>query len=220
MKYFNKNIKILKNGFNKVKKLFLKTNNNHNINGKKFEIKTSIEKFLINCKKYKKVIFNINKKYGYYLENQTLNYINIYLSQHGFKYYMNNKLNVPLANLCRLPDEAFIHIPKSNIRNQKIIIYIIEKKYQITNGSCSDKLMTGNEFKIEYKNLLGKRFHIEYGYVLNDIFFKKIQIKTLKNINLNNRLKACKIPVFNGNKKNYKTMIYNWIRGYHGMTDA
>jgi len=210
MKYIKSKAKIIKNGVKKVKKLLFKSQNSRNINGKKFEEKTSIESYLINIKKYEKVIYNPCLKSGFYLVKDTVNYKNIYTSQNGFKYYMNNKLNVPLSNLCRLPDEAFIQIPKNNSKSKKVKVYIVEKKHY-TQKHRIDILMTGNEFKMEYQNLLGNRFQIEYGYVLNDKFFRNVQLKTLKNINLKNRLNVSNIPLFNGDKKEYKNLIYRWL---------
>lgn len=210
MKHLKSQAKFLKNGFKKVKKILTKSHNSRNINGKNFEVKTSIESYLINLKKYEKVIYAPKKKTGYYLRKETVNYINIYTKQHGFTHYMNKYFNISLDNLCRLPDEAFIQIPKSNIKSKKIQLYIVENKHK-QYSKCIDVLMTGNEFKLEYKSALGSRFKIEYAYVLNGTFFRNLQIKNFKNNHLRKRLHINKIPVFNGDKKTYKKKMYNWI---------
>jgi hypothetical protein len=210
MKNIKMKAKFIKNSINKVKKIFLKSHNSRNINGKKFEAKTSIETYLINTKGYEKVIYAPKLKNGYYLEKETMNYKNIYLKQHGFVHYMNKKLGILRENLCRLPDEAFMQIPKKNIKSKKINLYIVENKHK-EYSKCIDILMTGNEFKIEYNNALGSKFKIEYCYVLNDRFFKNLHIKNFKNNNLRNRLHSNNIPIFNGGIKKYKQLMYNWL---------
>ena len=213
MKHLKSQAKFLKNGFKKVKKILTKSHNSRNINGKNFEVKTSIESYLINLKKYEKVIYAPKKKTGYYLRKETVNYIYIYTKKHGFQDYMKNEFNISLDKLFRLPDEAFIQIPKSNMKSKKVVIYIVENKHK--NDKCTDILMTGNEFKLEYESALGKKFTINYAYVLNDKFFKNLQMKKFKYNHLRKRLHTNNIPVFNGDKKTYKKLMYNWLHKVH-----
>ena len=75
---------------------------------------------------------------------------------------------------CRQPDECYI-----NIKNKKI--YIIEKKFQQTNGSVIEKLQTP-EFKIWNYSQMFPDFTIVYVYCLSDYFKEhaKAELEYLK----------------------------------------
>ena len=100
---------------------------------------------------------------------------------------------------CKQPDECYINMKKKNI-------YIIEKKFQQTNGSVIEKLQTP-EFKIwNYKKMF-QDFTIVYIYCLSDYFKQNAKAEL-------EYLKEKKINVFWGNSETYKNDIIHFMINY------
>lgn len=100
---------------------------------------------------------------------------------------------------CKQPDECYINMEKK-------FIYIIEKKFQQTNGSVIEKLQTP-EFKIWNYSQMFQNFTIVYVYCLSD-YFKEHAKAELE------YLKEKKIPVFWGNSETYKNDIIHFMINY------
>lgn len=200
MKYINKFKKQKLNNFKNQKV------NKQVINGKKFEKKTSNEQQLLNDK-YTKIILN-NTKYGYYLQKRTKNKEIIYTTQYGFKYYVEKMFNISST---RLPDEAYI-INYYNTQNKiiKSTIKIIEKKEQICEGSCIDKLYSGDGIRFDYQMQFPiRKFKINYSFCLNKFLWDKCNNHRYKSVF--NYCKKKKIKVFNGSNKIYFKQLKKWI---------
>jgi len=130
---------------------------NTNLNGLSFE-----NKF------YKLFSNNINKKiikYGYTqisINNTEL----IYCKKSQFRNYMNSRYltdyNIPVLSGCKNPDCVII-----DIENKKI--YIIEIKYQNSNGSTLEKIQTAC-MKQENYNERYPNYNIEYIYCFSEWF--------------------------------------------------
>lgn len=100
---------------------------------------------------------------------------------------------------CKQPDECYI-----NMKNKKI--YLIEKKFQQTNGSVIEKLQTP-EFKIwNYKKMF-KNFTIVYIYCLSDYFKENAKAEL-------EYLEEKKISVYWGNSETYKNDIIHFMINY------
>lgn len=200
MKYFNKVKKII------FKKLKGQQKYNPVANGKKFELQTLNEKYLL-ANKFKKIVINKNK-YGYYLQKRITNKEIIFTTQHGFRYYVEKTFNVISP---RLPDEAYI-INYYNNQNKivKTHIKILEKKEQICNGSCIDKLYSGDGIKYDYQTMFSaKKFKISYAFCLNKFLWNKYC--NIRYKSLHNYCKKKQIKVFNGSNKIYFKQINQWM---------
>lgn len=131
-----------------------------NANGLQFERDTSLDEALINA--------------GYSVENnevkdaealliglsvQKNKLYSLFLEPHGINYSDYNSKKW-------LPDEAFVNFTNNTV-------YIIEKKYQETEGSVDEKLPNCDFKKKEYEKLfhpLG--FEVKFIYVLSNFFDK------------------------------------------------
>ncbi len=133
---------------------------NTNINGLLFEQTTSLNKALLTAG------FKIANKYEIYNNNQLLGY-SINQDEFSTVFLRQKGVNDRAINSKRWkPDEAFINeINKT--------VYIIEKKFQHTNGSVDEKLATF-PFKIrEYKRLLTPiGYNLIYMYLLSSDWFR------------------------------------------------
>lgn len=130
-----------------------------NQNGLYFEQTTSLNDALINAG------FQIYDLYNVYLNGQ---FIGRSINQDAFStvFLRENGIDDKKINSKRWkPDEAFINESKQTV-------YIIEKKFQHTNGSVDEKLATF-PFKIyEYKKLLDPiEYNIVYIYLLAAAWF-------------------------------------------------
>jgi hypothetical protein len=159
---------------------------NTNKNGLQFEKETELNIIIIKeTKKYIKC--KINGKYF------------IKLSKKQFvKYFKLDKKE--LAHGTKEPDEVYVN-------EDKKIVFIIEKKFQKRSGSVCEKLQTG-VFKKTFLNSKIKDYKVEYIYVLSNYLKETCQIE-IKYLIDN------KIPVFYGNKNNYKETISNFIINYN-----
>lgn len=132
---------------------------NTNRNGLYFEQTTSLNTALQNAG------FTIKNSYEVYYQNQLLGYS---INQHKFStiFLKQNGVDDRAINSKRWnPDEAFINKMNNTV-------YIIEKKFQKTNGSVDEKLATF-PFKIrEYKRLVNNiGYNLVYIYLLSSDWF-------------------------------------------------
>ena len=98
---------------------------------------------------------------------------------------------------CKEPDEAYI----DNVRKT---IFIIEKKFQQTEGSVDEKIQTGPFKKFHYSQQF-PNYKIHYIYCLSD-WFKRAEYTSVLDYLLNND-----IPIFWGNDENYKNNIITYL---------
>jgi hypothetical protein len=177
---------------------------NTNLNGLTFERKTSIENKLIE-KNFIKNTINKSKN-GYYFEYNNSDKKFIYLTQDGFKLYLEKEFNI---NSYRKPDEAFIII-----QNNEYNIKILEKKNQNVNGSVEDKLKTGLFNKKEYERIFKKiphKFNIDYAFCVSKFLQDKFESNNIKYNNMIEIMKEDDIKLFYGEKDNYFDLIFEWI---------
>ena len=130
-----------------------------NRNGLHFEQTTSLNDALIDAG------FEIRERYDVYLNGQLIGH-SINKAAFSTVFLRANGVDDHLINSKRWePDEAFI-----NELNRTV--YIIEKKFQSTNGSVDEKLATF-PFKIyEYRKLLAPiKYNIVYIYLLSSKWF-------------------------------------------------
>ena len=177
---------------------------NTTLNGLSFEIKTSIEKKLLESN-YNKIVINNKQKYGYYLEYKEENKQIIFLLQSGFKSYFKKKYNI---NIYKHPDEAFIIY-----NNDNIYIKIIEKKNQNVEGSVEDKLKTGLFNKKEYERMLKslKNINISYSFCVSKFLQNKFESNIIKYKNMKDILDEDNIKLFYGEEMNYNDNLLDWI---------
>lgn len=177
---------------------------NTTLNGLSFEIKTSIEKKLLESN-YNKIVINNKQKYGYYLEYKEENKQIIFLLQSGFKSYFKKKYNI---NIYKHPDEAFIIY-----NNDNIYIKIIEKKNQNVEGSVEDKLKTGLFNKKEYERMLKslKNINISYSFCVSKFLQNKFESNIIKYKNMKEILDEDNIKLFYGEEMNYNDNLLDWI---------
>jgi hypothetical protein len=134
-----------------------------NLNGLSFEEKTCIKQMLktnkqIEINEKNQIFFNGNI-IGFYTEKHK--FYNDFLKPLGINYkdILSKKL---------LPDGVFV-----NIRDKKI--FIVEKKFQIREGSVDEKLQTGVFKKKMFSKLCDKTgYKVEYFYLLNNWFKKDV----------------------------------------------
>ena len=176
-----------------------------NKNGKKFEDLTNNEIILLKDSYTKTFFLKDNTVHNYYLSKKFDDKTITFVSQNSFKTYMKNKYNI---SVFRCPDEAYII--EYNI-SKKILIKILEKKNQNTNGSVETKLWASPSLKREYEILLGDDYKITYGLCLSDFLKEKITSNENKYKILNIILKEHNIDVLFGDDKDYFEKIDNWI---------
>lgn len=159
-----------------------------NKNGLSYENLTNILQYFNIYKTInnKKIIYHIidinNKKY-------------IYLQKRNLEIFLNKDFNKLEKSL--YPDEAFI-----DMENKKI--FILEKKFQQTNGSVDEKIQTG-VFKKEFYEELYPNYKIYYAYVLSDWFKNQ---KYLPEFRFLSKYNIC---IFYGNDSKYFTNIKKWL---------
>lgn len=170
---------------------------NTNVNGLSYEDKTNLEPLYTVLKTEK-----IDKK----TELKTIKFPNYEISLINanksklYKYLKGiNEKNTTLqpAAGCKEPDEAYI----DNVRK---IIFIIEKKFQQTEGSVDEKIQTGPFKKFHYSQQF-PNYKIHYIYCLSD-WFKRAEYTSVLDYLLNND-----IPIFWGNDENYKNNIITYL---------
>jgi hypothetical protein len=170
---------------------------NTNVNGLSYEDKTNLET-LYTVLKTEKIDKNTELK-TIKFPNYELSLINANKSK-LYKYLKGiNEKNTTLqpAAGCKEPDEAYI----DNVRKT---IFIIEKKFQQTEGSVDEKIQTGPFKKFHYSQQF-PNYKIHYIYCLSD-WFKRAEYASVLDYLLNND-----IPIFWGNDENYKNNIITYL---------
>jgi hypothetical protein len=166
---------------------------NTNKNGLPYELLTALDDRIIILKKNKfssLIKFDNNQKS--FIKTHKSNLFNC------MKHEINK--NIEKAHGCKYPDECYIDKQLNNI-------FIIEKKFQQTNGSVCEKIQTP-DFKLwQYKRTF-PNYNIIYIYCLSD-WFKKNCIAEIQYLEFRN------IPYFLGNKKTYKDDIINFMINYN-----
>ena len=132
---------------------------NTNKNGLKFEqdtqLKSCLETYGYTVNDDNSVTDENHDIVGYNLPKGKIYEHFEHLRENGWQKYISKKL---------LPDDAFY-----NANNDTI--YIIEKKWQSTNGSVDEKLQTCDFKKEEYEKMfLHNNIKVKYIYILNDFF--------------------------------------------------
>lgn len=140
-----------------------------NANGLQFEQTTSLDSALIDAG-FRIVghrVYEGNSVVGYSVQKNSL-YAN-FLENNGVDYTEFNSKKW-------LPDECFIN-------EETKTVYIIEKKFQNSEGSVDEKLPGCHFKKLEYEKLFTPiDYSVEYLYVFNDWFRKKKYRDTLEYI--------------------------------------
>lgn len=167
---------------------------NTNITGLSYEDKTNLEPLFSEIKYDKKTGAKTVKFDNYEKELINVNKSKLYKFMKQIK-EKNNDLKKAAG--CKEPDEAYIDIERK-------IIFIIEKKFQHTNGSVDEKIQTGPFKKLHYSQQF-PNFTITYIYCLSDWFKQDEYISVLDYLEQNN------IPVFWGNNQNYKNDIIKFM---------
>ena len=154
--------------------------NQTNINGLAFEEKVSLSKALDNVPGIK-----VGKNGDVFYKKNIFGKI---LNKHGFYKWFHEEYGVDLAhNLSKklLPDNVFY-----NLQQEKI--YIIEVKYQKSEGSVDEKLQTFQFKKYQYMKMMrqleqktNKIIDVEYIYILNEYFKQAKYIDVLNYIRQN-----------------------------------
>jgi len=175
---------------------------NTTLNGKKYEDQTDIESYLIS-KKFDKKIMDKKSPTGYYLYKEIDNKKLYFTKQSGLKILMKKIFDI---DIFRKPDEAFIIDD-----NSKIIIKILEKKVQNTEGSVETKLWAGVALKREYEIVCEEKYTINYAYSLSTFLSNKMKSSDNKYIVLKQILNEYNIKYFYGDDDNYINKIYDWF---------
>lgn len=178
---------------------------NTNKNGKEYEKKTCIEKYLSEENGWEKCIISKNKS-GYYFMKKYDLYILYYTSQGGLKEFFKHR-SLNHKKIYRKPDGVFIKI--SNDENIRPILFVIEKKHQNRPGSVDVKLWAGPGFVEDYK-LMFPEYDINYCFDLNNWW--KGQFKHKKFINLQIILNKYNIPIFWGEDNDYCQKLSEWVK--------
>jgi hypothetical protein len=166
-----------------------------NINGKLWETVTSNESNLL------KNGFELRDGYLVMEKNET---IITYFSQGQLKRFFLNKYGLIL---CRNPDEAYL-IQK----NDKMVLKILEKKFQNVDGSVEDKLLTGNQIKREYTmSLESLNIDVSYAYCISEFLEKKIKSNKLKFVIWNRLFLQDDIKILFGENDDYFIKLNEWI---------
>ena len=176
---------------------------NTNVNGKNFEDYTNI---VSNLQEQNYLKYIIQKSInGYYYMKKFDSMEVIYTTQSGFKMYVKHFFKI---DIFRNPDEAYI-IKFNN--DDRIVIKILEKKTQSSEGSVETKLWAAPSLKREYEIVFGDRFIIEYALCFNTFLHQKIQSSDEKYVIFNQIAHESNIRLFNGNSENYANELFNWI---------
>ena len=133
-----------------------------NINGLKFEQDTNIAQALSENG------YSVDDKYRIYDDEG--NEVGMDIGKNRLYKNLLEPNNVDYRALVSkklLPDEA-VYVYKKNT------VYIIEKKFQRTNGSTDEKLQTCDFKNRQYKKLFSKiGIEVKYIYLLNDWFLRQ-----------------------------------------------
>lgn len=177
---------------------------NTNFYGKDYEKITDIKELLLYIG-FKKIEMN-KTKFGFYLVKKEADKEIVYISQNGFKLYMQKFFNIQTL---RIPDEIFIVFEQN-----KYTFHIIEKKEQRVAGSAETKLWSGPSLKQEYHLWLqenfNKSFQVEYIFSLSD-FFKQKFVSDKRYIYLEKILTTYDIKILYGQDKNYNQLLLESI---------
>jgi hypothetical protein len=177
---------------------------NTNLNGKKFEEKTSNEPRLLVKGFHKTYMDKKEQKNNFYLEKEFPDGKLVFVQQNGLKKYMKQFNNM---DIFRCPDEAYIWVPL----NETPVLKILEKKEQQTAGSVNTKLLSGPSFKREYELALEGKFKIEYAYCLNEYFSNEFKSDSKKYKILGQILCENNIPILFGDNEDYFGKLDAWI---------
>lgn len=168
-------------------------------NGGNFEQKTDNEPLLLANGFVRCSIDNKKGKYDYYLEKDNV----IFTKQGGLKSYIKLKYS---KILFRKPDEAYIVL-----RNDKLVLKIVEKKNQNGDGSVEDKLCNAGYFVEEYKMCVGDMFDVEYAFCLSSFLQQKYTSNQQKFETMREIHKRQGITIFFGDDEDYFTKLNAWI---------
>lgn len=141
------------------------TGGSHTTTGLKFEFETDLTNFFKNNPKYE-----VKDKFKHHLVLCDNKKIGLIFQKHGFYSDFLEPLKIDWEKRISkklLPDDCIFVFPANSL-------YIIEKKFQSTQGSVDEKLQTC-DFKIkQYRKLLeGTGISVNYVYLLNEWFRKK-----------------------------------------------
>ena len=189
--------------FTKIRYINIRNKSNSYQNGARFENLTCNQSYLLNIG-YNKFIIRKGTKHGFYLYNTVLDMNVYYFTQKGFSLFMDKNYQ---KNIYRYPDEAYL----ISIKNKPIIVKIIEKKSQQTNGSMDTKLLAGPALQLEYQMILGTDFKVEYAFTINKFLQHKFESYSPKYQNIRYILDIHNIPIFYGEDPNYFFNINTWI---------
>lgn len=183
---------------------------NTNIKGKSFEEKTNYQAKLLE-NGYKRTDFNKQQKLGYSVSKTEKTKTIIYLTQTGFKSYIDKEYK-PKNTIYRNPDEAYIITSQDT---DVIEIKILEKKAQNVNGSNEDKLLSLPAIKKQYEIMFGKipdkKFNITLGLCVNNFFKDKFMSNKDKYNDLKTILNDSNIAILYGDDDDYFEKLKNWI---------
>lgn len=142
-----------------------------NANGLLFEQTTSLNAALEDAG-YRVVrhdVYDANRRIGLSVQKNSI--YTHFLEPNGINYANYNSKKW-------LPDECFINLSDR-------VAYIIEKKFQNSEGSVDEKLPGCHFKKMEYEKLFSPlNFEVEYLYVFNDWFLKDKYRDTLEYIEM------------------------------------
>jgi hypothetical protein len=166
-----------------------------NINGKQWETVTSNEFNLSH--------FGFKPCNGYLVMEKNDTTIT-YFSQGQLKRFFLNKYGLIIY---RNPDEAYL-IQK----NGKMVLKILEKKFQNVDGSVEDKLLSGNQIKREYMiSLESLNIDVSYAYCISGFLEKKIKSNKLKFVIWNRLFLQDDITIFFGESDDYFVKLNEWV---------
>lgn len=144
---------------------------------------------------------------GYYLSKSVEDRKFVFVSQGGFKKYMEQKHGIKEGKIYRNPDEAYIIEYNNGIK----IMKILEKKAQNTQGSVEDKLWAGPIIKKSYKLMTDNKFEVHYGFCVNTFLKNKLISNQQKYIDLNKLLREDNISVLFGDDEDYFETLHEWV---------
>jgi hypothetical protein len=175
---------------------------NTNKNGKQFEEKTNNEHRLLQ-QNFVKIKFGTSKNKTYCSRTYSNKKIRFF-TQGNLKIYIQRKYNIKLF---RNPDEAYI----IEHDNGKCIIKILEKKAQYTDGSVETKLWSGIALKLEYEEVLGSNFEVQYSFCVSKFLEDKFTSNIRKYKILEKILQTHNINVYYGDDIDYFVKLDKWI---------
>jgi hypothetical protein len=180
-----------------------------NYNGLNFEEKTSIEHNLDKLKYIKKEI-KINKRKGYYYQNDNINNNIIYFTKsckNSFKLYFEKEFKIITY---RQPDEAYLIKQDNNY-----ILKILEKKNQNVEGSVEDKLKTGAFNRREYELMVNIheniKFTVIYSFCVSKFLQDKLESDNQKYKNIKKIMEEDRIGLLYGDNDDYIDKLCEWI---------